>query len=238
MAGEERLREYLKKVTADLADAKSRMADADARRDEPIAIVGMACRYPGGVDSPEGLWQLVDEGRDAISEFPGDRGWDTEALYDPDPEAIGTTYSRGGGFLDGGRRVRRRLLRDEPARGARPPTRSSGCCWAAWEAFERGGHRPGRAARQPAPACSPALMYDDYSTRDRARAARGPRGLPAGRGETGSVLSGRVSYTFGLRGPGGHGRHRLLLLAGRAAPGRPGAAQRRVRPGAGRRRRP
>ncbi|WP_307784853.1 beta-ketoacyl synthase N-terminal-like domain-containing protein, partial [Streptomyces sp. MBT70] len=66
---------------------------------EPVAIVAMSCRYPGGVQTPEQLWQLVDTGTDAVGDFPDDRGWDTEAIYDPDPDAPGRTHVREGGFL-------------------------------------------------------------------------------------------------------------------------------------------
>ena len=113
---------------------------------EPIAIIGMGCRFPGGADAPEAFWQLLRDGVDAVREVPADR-WDVERVYDPDPDAPGKIYTRRGGFPRRRRRLRPAVLRHLAARGGRAWTRSSGCCWRSrWEALEHAGQAPDRLA--------------------------------------------------------------------------------------------
>src|SRR5580704_17397732 len=99
MTDEGRLRDYLKLATANLRQARQRVRELEERSQEPVAIVGLGCRFPGGVRGPEELWDLVADGADVIGGLPQDRGWDLDGMYDPDPDHEGTSYVRGGGYV-------------------------------------------------------------------------------------------------------------------------------------------
>ena len=206
------------------------------RSDEPIAVVAMACRYPGGVDHPDELWRLRGRRHRRDHRVPHQPRLGPRQLHDPDPDRPGNTYARHGGFLHDAGRVRPRLLRHQPPRG---PGHGPAAAAAAGDLAGRPSSRPASTRRRCAAADTGIFAGVMYTTtapglrRPSRRISRATSHRHAG-----SVASGRIAYTLGPGGAGGHGRHRVLVLAGRDAPGRAGAAQRRVRPRPGRRRRP
>ncbi|MGW4088173.1 type I polyketide synthase, partial [Streptomyces sp. NPDC004822] len=155
-----------------------------ASDDEPIAIVAMSCRFPGGVKSPEDLWQLVVTGTDAVSTFPTDRGWNGDELHDPTAGRSGTSYTRHGGFLHDAADFDPAFFGISPNDSLAMDPQQRLLLECAWEAFERAGIAPA-SVRGSRTGVYAGLMYHDY----------------AGNSGTGANASGRVAYTFGLEGP-------------------------------------
>ncbi|MCP2170495.1 Acyl transferase domain-containing protein, partial [Goodfellowiella coeruleoviolacea] len=197
VSSEDKSVQYLKRLTAELRSTRRRLDELTAARSEPIAVLGVGCRFPGGVGSAAELWGLVLGGGDAVGELPVDRGWDVAGLFDPDPDRAGRFYTRGGGFLTGADRFDAGFFGISPREAEAMDPQQRLLLETSWEALEDAGI-DALSLRGSATGVFVGVMDQDYG-----RGAVLPEGVEGYQftGGATSVASGRVAYALGLEGP-------------------------------------
>ncbi|MFI5781324.1 type I polyketide synthase [Nocardia sp. NPDC051570] len=198
MTDKDKLLAYLKKVTLDLRRMQERTRALEAAQSEPVAVVGMACRFPGGVVSPEGLWDVVAGGVDVVGALPRDRGWNVEGLFDPEPGKIGKSSARAGGFLTDAADFDAGFFGISPDEALSMDPQQRLLLEVSWEAVERAGIDPKSLHGSDTGVFAAGLIWDYLPRMSETPDKAADYALTA---NNGSVMSGRVAYVLGLEGP-------------------------------------
>ncbi|QIB42099.1 SDR family NAD(P)-dependent oxidoreductase [Streptomyces aureoverticillatus] len=194
---ETKLRDYLNRVTTDLHRTRQRLQEVEAKQREPIAIVAMSCRFPGGISSPEELWNMVADGADGLSPFPTDRGWHEE-VYNPDPDSQGTSYVNEGGFLHDAAQFDPVFFGISPREALAMDPQQRLLLEVSWEVLERAGIDP-LSVKGTTGGVFMGAAFQGYGAAGPIEAEEVEGHLMTG--QTPAVTSGRISYVLGLEGP-------------------------------------
>ncbi|WP_417282112.1 amino acid adenylation domain-containing protein [Antrihabitans spumae] len=198
MASDAKLRSYLEKAAAELHDTRRKLEEIEAAQSEPIAIVAMGCRFPGGITSPDELWSFVSEGRSATAEFPVDRGWDLAALTESESGSAGSSITRRGGFLHGAAEFDASFFGISPREALAMDPQQRLLLETSWEAIERAGIDP-TSLHGSKTGVYTGIVGQEYGPR--IYSERDGFAAQLATGTTVSVASGRVAYALGLEGP-------------------------------------
>ncbi|MFE3915237.1 beta-ketoacyl synthase N-terminal-like domain-containing protein, partial [Streptomyces sp. NPDC059130] len=198
MPTQDEMSAYLKRAVLELYETREQLREAEERATEPLAVVSMGCRFPGGVVSPEGLWDVVVGGRDVVGGFPVDRGWDLDGLFDVVPGVPGKSYVEAGGFLDDVAGFDAGFFGVSPREAAVMDPQQRLMLEVAWEAFERAGIDPS-SLRGSLTGVFAGVMAQDYGAWSVEASVAADGYLLTGNSP--SVASGRVAYVLGLEGP-------------------------------------
>ena len=202
----------VKQALLEIRRLRARLDEAERAATEPIAVVGIGCRFPGGVAGPDAFWDLLRDGVDAVTEIPRDR-WDVDAHHDPDPDASGRMYTRHGAFLEQLDAFDAAFFGISPREAASIDPQQRLLLEVAWEALEHAGLPPDRLA-DSATGVFVGISSSDYAQLQARQMPADGSDAYFATGTVHAVSAGRVAYLLGLRGPSDGGGHRLLVVAG------------------------